>query len=467
MSAGYERLAVHHEEPHVALVGVGQDLLCDDVAVATDRLDHLVEVGRLVARHEEHAAAPGALQRLEHGLPAHGVDELGDLGGLPGDEGAGPDRFGEVLEVRLVDGVGEVARVVHDERAPAHRELAEEDAGRHRPRALDGVVGGVVAHHEHVEVVDADRLVRLVGLHDLEVGAPGPCASRPFAVRAWAATEPSGRWLKSSTPMSHASCPRRVAASASAGGRVLGRLGGDAVDDEADLHAAVSVSSASDGSRVGRRVGPASPGHRGSAGRSRASRSSPRRWRSATRGAADRGILPSQRTSRSAPRAEVVDQLAQTAEVHGVLREPAGPEHPHGDRERLAVGDATRRRGWRARRRTAAPLHHRVDRDDAAGELAKPARREPADEVLREHRQALLGLVVAGEAGRRARAAAGAAPLTWVTTCVPTSWCSSASNRPTGTRHVGATSTSPLETITPVLPSRTSTCDSRSGAKAR
>ena len=54
--AGDEGLAVHHEQPHVTVVGVGQHLLGDHVAVAPDRLDHLVEVGGLVARHEEHAA---------------------------------------------------------------------------------------------------------------------------------------------------------------------------------------------------------------------------------------------------------------------------------------------------------------------------------------------------------------------------------------------------------------------------
>jgi len=39
-----EGTAVHEEHSNVALVGVGQDLLGDDVAVAADRLDHLVQV---------------------------------------------------------------------------------------------------------------------------------------------------------------------------------------------------------------------------------------------------------------------------------------------------------------------------------------------------------------------------------------------------------------------------------------
>jgi hypothetical protein len=52
-----ERLAIHHEEADVTLHGVGEELLGDDVAVASDGFDHLVEVGRLVAGHQEDAAA--------------------------------------------------------------------------------------------------------------------------------------------------------------------------------------------------------------------------------------------------------------------------------------------------------------------------------------------------------------------------------------------------------------------------
>ena len=40
---------------------------------------------------------------------------------------------------------------------------------------------------------------------------------------------------------------------------------------------------------------------------------------------------------------------------------------------------------------------HRVHCDDASGELAKPTRGQPADEVLGEHGEALLGLLVTGQ----------------------------------------------------------------------
>ena len=49
------------------MVGIGEALLRDDVAVATHRLDHLVQVGRLVVGDEEDAGAAGALQWLEDG----------------------------------------------------------------------------------------------------------------------------------------------------------------------------------------------------------------------------------------------------------------------------------------------------------------------------------------------------------------------------------------------------------------
>ena len=39
-----QRFPVHEEEAHVAVFRFGEDLLSDDVAVASHRLDHLVEV---------------------------------------------------------------------------------------------------------------------------------------------------------------------------------------------------------------------------------------------------------------------------------------------------------------------------------------------------------------------------------------------------------------------------------------
>ena len=52
-----QRLAVHQEQPHVALGRGRQVLLGDDVAVAADRVDHLVQVGHVVRPDEEDALA--------------------------------------------------------------------------------------------------------------------------------------------------------------------------------------------------------------------------------------------------------------------------------------------------------------------------------------------------------------------------------------------------------------------------
>ena len=55
------------------------------------------------------------------------------------------------------------------------------------------------------------------------------------------------------------------------------------------------------------------------------------------------------------------------------------------------------------------PLGHLVDGDDPGRELAQPSRRETPGEVLGEHGQAFLGLVVAGESGaEQAQRLAGA-----------------------------------------------------------
>ena len=51
---------------------------------------------------------------------------------------------------------------------------------------------------------------------------------------------------------------------------------------------------------------------------------------------------------------------------------------------------------------------HLVHRDDASGELAEPARGQPAHEVLGEHREALLRLLVAGQTAGQDRGAVGA-----------------------------------------------------------
>ena len=109
----------------------------------------------------------------------------------------------------------------------------------------------------------------------------------------------------------------------------------------------------------------------------------------------ERHLAEPERVERSSC-AEVVHQVVQAPQVHRVLREAAGPEHAHGDRERLVgrdpgVDESSVHLG------ELGPAEHLVHRDDASGELAEPARGQPADEVLGEHREALLGLLVTGQ----------------------------------------------------------------------
>ncbi len=150
----HQRAAVHHEEAHVALRRFGQVLLDDGVAIARDRLDHLIDVRPVLGSHQEHAGAAGALKRLDHRMALLGLDELLDLVRVPADARARANGFGEVLEVGLVDGIGEVDRVVDHQHAARRCQLTEEDPTRLRPRAFGGVLGGVVSQHHHVEVVD-------------------------------------------------------------------------------------------------------------------------------------------------------------------------------------------------------------------------------------------------------------------------------------------------------------------------
>ena len=65
-----QRLAVHEEQPRVALGRRRQVLLGDDVAVAAHRIDHLVQVRHVLRPHQEHALAAGALERLQHDVSA-------------------------------------------------------------------------------------------------------------------------------------------------------------------------------------------------------------------------------------------------------------------------------------------------------------------------------------------------------------------------------------------------------------
>ena len=155
----------------------------------------------------------------------------------------------------------------------------------------------------------------------------------------------------------------------------------------------------------------------------------------------------------------------QPSQVHGVLGEPTGAEDPHRDRERLEVGDPVADQGG-VHVLEGHAVDHQVDRDDPRGQLAQPGRRQPAHEVLGEHGEALLGLVVPGQpAGEHVQRLVGTVDVGHHVG--PDLVVEQRLDPADGHAAGGAIRTSPFDTITPVLPSRTSTWDSRSGAKAR
>lgn len=183
------------------------------------------------------------MQRLEHRRPSELAGELRDLVAIAGDERAGTYRFGKVLEVGLVDGVGEAERVVDHEHAAADGELGEEDARGHGPGPVAGIGSRVVAHHEDVEVVDGDPLpggLRALDVGQVRVQRPVVLAGRP---RSRGADHPVGAVGEIADPHE----PRLVAhpgrCEGEPGGRVAGDLGLDVVDDEADLHGDAPINS--------------------------------------------------------------------------------------------------------------------------------------------------------------------------------------------------------------------------------
>ena len=142
--------------------------------------------------------------------------KLGDVADVAGDERAGPHRLGELLEVGLVDRVGEAVGVVDDEGARGSPTAGRTGCPRSPPtgaprRRRPGRCASPArrARRRRSARRTARRPARSRGRRRR------PCACLPLAARARAATDPSSRWEKSSTPISHVSCPRRVEARAS------------------------------------------------------------------------------------------------------------------------------------------------------------------------------------------------------------------------------------------------------------
>jgi hypothetical protein len=76
MTINNERLAVHQEQSRIAVLRIGQKLLCDRVTVARDCVDDLVEVAFGLWGDDEYVRAARTLQRLETGTATFGYDKL-------------------------------------------------------------------------------------------------------------------------------------------------------------------------------------------------------------------------------------------------------------------------------------------------------------------------------------------------------------------------------------------------------
>lgn len=163
------------------------------------------------------------------------------------DQRFGPHGLGEMLEVGLRQGRREVVRVVHDQDAGLGEQLAEGDRGGGRPRTLGGVLGRVVAQHDHVELVDAHLLLDVGLLHVLQVPLeravllvgrrPRACAHRPVRLVGEVAQAHQRHFV-----------PALAGGQREARGGVDGLLGRDVVDDKSDLHGVTPINSLRDSS---------------------------------------------------------------------------------------------------------------------------------------------------------------------------------------------------------------------------
>ena len=159
VAVALQRLAVHHEQAHVAVARRRQALLGDDVAVAEIASIDLVEVGRLVvARRGRRRLPPEPCSGLSTARPPCSSTNALIASGSREISVRGRTRFGEVLEVGLVQRVGEARRVVHHEHAALDARAgrrAPPDVAAHGRSAASSA--GSLRMNEHVEVVDAEQ----------------------------------------------------------------------------------------------------------------------------------------------------------------------------------------------------------------------------------------------------------------------------------------------------------------------
>src|SRR5690606_35216161 len=96
-----QRSPIHDKEAGISLRGGREVLLCDDKAVTTYGVDHLVQVRVVVRADQEHAGTARPLQWLENDIAALRLSKRLDLRRVARDEGAWTHLFGKQLEVHL------------------------------------------------------------------------------------------------------------------------------------------------------------------------------------------------------------------------------------------------------------------------------------------------------------------------------------------------------------------------------
>ena len=156
--------------------------------------------------------------------------------GVAGDQSLGPHFLREGLEIELVDRTAEAVRIVQHEHAALGRLAPEQYADVGRPGHRLRVERRVAAQHQHVDVLDVDRLgLRRRLLHRLEEGGMVLvlAARREAGVDAqlFVAQRKVGRGqiADSVAAQGRGMCKHRR--------RVIGELAFHVVDEEGDQHA--------------------------------------------------------------------------------------------------------------------------------------------------------------------------------------------------------------------------------------
>ena len=82
----------------IALLGCGQKLLCYHESIATDRVNHLIQIGDIFLTDQKDACPTGALKRLDHDFALF-VGKMFDLVPVARDQSFRSHFLGEQLEI--------------------------------------------------------------------------------------------------------------------------------------------------------------------------------------------------------------------------------------------------------------------------------------------------------------------------------------------------------------------------------